>query len=69
MKIIRKDNYNREHVADQLVAENIIKYYGEVIVEMLNDKFVDCREGCYSPDYYELVEDDYVLWKGMEELV
>lgn len=65
MKIICKDNYDREYVADRLIAENVHSYYGNFITEALNDKYsVE-----HSSDYYRLVEDDYVLWRGMEELV
>ena len=58
MKIIRVDNYARENVSDKLVCENVNEYYGKHIVEFLNNKF----SGEHSPDYYELVEDDYKLY-------
>jgi hypothetical protein len=65
MKIIRVDNFAREHIADQLIAENVNEYYGSQIVDFLNDTF----SGEHSSDFYRLVKDDYILWRGMEELV
>ncbi|GAA4879426.1 hypothetical protein GCM10023310_69490 [Paenibacillus vulneris] len=64
MKIIRVDNYAREHVADKLVANNVTEFYGEKIVEFLNS-----LEHEHAEDFYKSVADDYVLWRGMEELV
>ena len=54
MKIIGKDNYNRENVSDYLVAENVNWYYGKKIVELLNRNV--------SSTFYEAVEDDYKLY-------
>ena len=65
MKIICVDNFNRENMADELVCENVNEYYREHIVDFLNKKF----GGDDSFNYYRLVEDDYKLWRGMEELV
>jgi hypothetical protein len=64
MKIVMIDNFNRETVADVLIAENVNKHFGEVIVRLLNS-----REGDSSPNYFVLKEDSYILWRGMEELV
>lgn len=60
MKIIAVDNYKRKNVADVLVAENVHPHYGEFIVEslMLNHSL-----------FFKLVDDDYKLWRGMDELV
>ncbi len=58
MKIIAIDNFNRENVDDMLVAENVNRYYGKLIVDLLNQKF--------SVNYdwfYKLVDDDYKLYK------
>lgn len=54
MKIVGKDNYNRETVSDVLVAENVKEHYGKRIVKFLNER--------NSNTYYELVEDDYKLY-------
>ena len=58
MKIIAIDNFNRENVDDMLVAENVNRYYGKLIVDLLNQKF--------SVNYdwfYKLVDDDYKLYE------
>lgn len=64
MKIICTDNYGRESVAERLVAENI-KNSDEAssMCAALNK-----IEGG-SSDHYLVKEDDYRLWRGMEELV
>ena len=59
MKIIQRDNYNRETVSDVLVAENIQSdRYGEMLVQYLNDRF----SGPGSPNFYTLEQDDYKLY-------
>lgn len=58
MKIICIDNFDREIYEDKLVCEKIGKSYGEVLVEMLNEKF----SGDTHSDYYILVENDYKLF-------
>jgi hypothetical protein len=62
MKIIIRDNYGRESVADKLVAENVNKNYADFIADKLNGYFGD-------DDYFSVEQDDYVLWRGMEELI
>jgi hypothetical protein len=64
MKIIAVDNFARESVADTFIAESVNEHWGKRIVNALNDK-----RHMSSADWFELVEDDYVLWRGMEELV
>jgi hypothetical protein len=59
MKIINVDNYNRDTVDDVLVCENVKKYYGEIIVNALNNTL----SGEHSESYFRLVSDDYVLYK------
>ncbi len=54
MKIVGKDNYNREWVSDCLVAENVNPYLGKRIIDYLN---LSDRN-----TFYELVEDDYKLF-------
>jgi len=64
MKIVGKDNFDRDSVSDELVVENVGKFYGEHIVKFLNEKF----GGETAPRYYELKEDWYELydaWKGV----
>jgi hypothetical protein len=62
MKIIIRDNLDRESVADRLVAENADKNYAEFIADKLNDYFG-------GGGYFSVEQDDYVLWRGMEELI
>lgn len=57
MKIIAKDNLNRETVSDTLVCENIHHGYGVSIVDLWNN------EMCKSTDkFFVLVKDDYKLY-------
>lgn len=64
MKIIKVDNFGRESIADSLIADNVNEYWGKKIILFLLDELHDD-----SPYYFNLVDDDYVLWRGMEELV
>ncbi len=64
MKIVAKDNYNREEKAERVVADNVSKYMGEIIVKLLND-----NEHPHSATYFTLEENDYRLWRGLEELI
>ncbi|MEZ2132505.1 MULTISPECIES: hypothetical protein [unclassified Sinorhizobium] len=65
MKIIAKDNFDRESVADILVAENVPEYYAPRIASFLQET----HGGEYASRFYEAVGDDYRLWRGMEEFV
>ena len=58
MKIICVDNYDREDHDDDLIAENVGKYYAEYIVRLLNN-----TEDMDSPNYFKAVEDNYQLKK------
>jgi hypothetical protein len=62
MKIVMIDNYNRDSVADVLVAENVHEYYGELLVKFLNSQ-------AGSDQYFVLKPDEYRLSRGMEDLV
>lgn len=65
MKIIRTDNLNRESVADGIVAVNITcSAEGNVMLEALR---ATCDE--YSLIWYQLVPDDYILSRGMADLI
>lgn len=64
-KIIGMDNFDRESTADFLVCENVANaYIGNIMVEALNNNSGD--QGQY---FYKLAKADYVLWRGMEELI
>ena len=56
MKIICKDNYDRETVSDSLVAENLSGYYAELIARLLNQHFGEESQGFFEavPDYHKL---------------
>lgn len=63
MKIIAVDNFNRESVADVLVAERLTEYYAQFIADACNN------HPASGDRYYKAVPDDHVLWRGMAELV
>lgn len=65
MKIIAKDNFDRECIADELIAENVPEYYVDTMVDALNKTY----SGEDALRWFVSKPDDYVLWKGMEELV
>jgi len=58
MKIIKVDNFGRDSVSDELVAENVSQFYGEAITDFLIDRF----SGASSSDFFRLVPDDYKLY-------
>lgn len=58
MKIIRKDNYDRETRSELLVASGLNSYYATQIVELLNS---DPKRD--DSDYYAAVYDDHVLYE------
>lgn len=67
MKIVAVDNHARESVADLLVAENITnRSYANVMAKALNDRY--CT-GDNAPRFYQVMDDDYRLSRGMEDLV
>lgn len=65
MKIIRKTIHQREatKAEEHLVAANIhSKFLGKIMCDSLNS-----FAGEYSEDYYEIVDDEYLLptvWNG-----
>ncbi len=65
MKIIAIDNFDRDRVRDVLIAENVHANYIDEIVELLQKK----HGGNYASYYYTARPDDYVLSRGMEDLV
>ena len=58
MKIICRDNYDRTHISDKLIAENVNLLYGNVIIDLLNSK----TSGYFLSEFFVLVEDDYKLY-------
>lgn len=54
MKIVCIDNFNREHVSDVLVAENVPEHYANRIVDALNapnDKHAHSECFVYMADH------------------
>ena len=65
MKIIRVDNFARETIADDLVAENINNICeGEIMIKALQDT---CSGS--SSCWYRLVEDNHKLSRGMLDII
>lgn len=65
MKIITKDNFDRDIFKEYVVAESVNRYYGEELVEAHNDKYWTG----VSDTYLALVEDDYELYDGYAQLL
>lgn len=64
-KIIAKDNWDRESVADILVATGILtEVAGQKMVDELNKGATD-----RTPRWHVLVPADHKLWRGMEEYI
>ncbi len=61
MKIVGRDNYNRESVAETLIVENVNEHFGEMIVNFLN-RTSDC-------EFYSLEENDHRLYRGLDDLI
>jgi len=59
MKIVQVDNFGRDYISDELIAENVNKCFGEFLVEALNKQYSNSN----SPAYYKLESDDYELHK------
>jgi len=65
LKIITKDNYNRDYFTEQVVAENVNKVIGQQLVDEWNNKHWHET----SQFYLALVEDDYEPYDGYAELI
>jgi hypothetical protein len=61
MKIVAVDNFNRESIADILIAENVKDIWAEYLAKAANEHNPGDR-------FFKAFPDDYVLWRGMEEL-
>lgn len=62
MKIIRIDVYDNPAVSDELLAENVNKHDGEIMVELLN------TYGRAENKWFKLVPDEYKLYDAVKEL-
>lgn len=65
MKIITKDNFDRDIFAEEVIAENVNESLGVELVEQWNNHY--WHE--HSNIYLELVADDYKLYNGYEDLM
>lgn len=70
MKIIAVDNLARETVADTLVIgwipdADVNRSKAQEFCDWLND--FSCHDNGGS--YYRIADNDYKLWRGMEELI
>lgn len=59
MKIVKVDNFGRDTVDDILICENVTGFYGEMMVNALNNAL----SGEHSDSYFRLVSDDYKIHK------
>jgi hypothetical protein len=64
MKIIRVSNFDLESYAQTVAAYGVNVVEGMLMLEALQK---DC-DG-HSPTSYRLVDDNFVLWRGMAEFV
>lgn len=63
MKVIGVDNFGRDSVADILIEDNLTAEAAEKVVSDYNDSR-------FTRPYWAIaVENNYKLWRGMEELV
>ncbi len=57
MKIIKKDNFDRDSVSDVLIAENVPQYWAELIERVLNETLGGPTRDVWivaTPDDYKL---------------
>lgn len=64
LKIITKDNLDRDLFTEKIVAENVYEIIGKQLVEAWNDKYWNE----HSDYYLALVADDYELYDGYADL-
>ena len=62
--VVKCDNYDRESVAERLIAECLTKATAERVCFFLQE----CPDR-YEADWYKVKNSDYVLWRGMEEFI
>ena len=63
-QVVVSSNYSDETFAEYIIAQTPSESFGEILAESLNSM----GDG-YGTAYYKLVPMDYVLWRGMEELI
>lgn len=65
MKIITKDNFDRDLFVERVIAENVSESFGKQFVKLWNEEYWHEQ----SEFYLELVDDDYVPYNGYEKLL
>lgn len=58
MKIVKKDNFDRETKCEELIAQNVNEWWGKHIVNLLN-----LAEHESSENFFTLEEDNYKLYE------
>ena len=58
MKIVQSDNFDRENISEQLIADNVSEYWANKIVTLLNNKY----SGSETSFYCSVESDDYKLY-------
>ena len=64
-KLILVDNFNREHIADVLVEDNLDEKDANERADKYNDEHRNMNWNWFA----RAVSDDYKLWIGIEEFV
>ena len=64
-KLVLVDNFNREHIADVLVEDNLDEKEANERANKYNDEHRNMDWNWFA----RAVNDDYKLWGGIEELV
>ena len=64
-KLILVDNFNREHIADVLVEDNLDEKEANERANKYNDEHRNMNWNWFA----KAVSDDYKLWRGLEEFV
>lgn len=62
-KVLWTDGYNRESIADHVLAENLGHYEALAICERLRS------ESKYEGDWWKVVHQGAPVWRGMAEFV
>lgn len=65
VKIITKDNFDRDLFVEQVIAENVNEVFGEQLVRHWNDKYWND----HSNIYLKLVDDEYKPYDGYANLL
>ncbi|MFF2798100.1 hypothetical protein [Lysinibacillus xylanilyticus] len=65
MKIVVKDNLNRDLFTERVIAEKVDESFGEEFVKAWNDK----NWSDNSEHFIALVPDDYVPYDGYAQLI